>query len=104
MPNGHMMGDLLGRNWMTQFLKRLWLEEEAQDLFEYALILFLISLIVVTAMGGLAARINHAYSNASTRVAAADNGPSLSGGSLGGASALTHTAFPAKEQNKPHRN
>ncbi len=88
---------------MTQFLKRLWLEEEAQSLTEYALLLALISLTAVTALGGLASGINNAYSKASTRVVAASGGPSLSGGYLGGASALTNTAFPAKEKNKPNQ-
>jgi len=91
---------------MTQFLKRLWLKEEAQSLTEYALLLFLICLTAVTAMGGLAARINYAYSSASTRVVAATgHSGSLTGGSPGySTNAQTNTPSNSKHDNRPKPN
>ncbi len=68
---------------MTHLLKRIWPEEEAQNLPEYALLLFLVSLTAVTAMGGLATRISHAYTSASIHVEAASPNSSLSGSSPG---------------------
>jgi pilus assembly protein Flp/PilA len=46
-------------------MKRLWKEEEGQDLVEYALLVVLISLAAVTAMKGLANGISDAFQNAS---------------------------------------
>ena len=54
---------------MTQFLMRLWSEQEAQNLPEFALLLFLVCLTAVSAMGGVATKVNSMYSSASTRVA-----------------------------------
>ncbi len=54
---------------MKTFLKRLWKEEEGQDLVEYALLLVLISLACVAAMGNLASAISKAFGNASTSLA-----------------------------------
>ena len=68
---------------MTQLLKRLWPEEIAESLFEYALLLLLVSMTVVTTMGGLASAISNYYdSNVSTRVEAAGQRGSLASGSL----------------------
>ncbi len=87
---------------MTHLLKRMWLEEEAQNLPEYALLLFLVSLTAVTAMGGLATRIGHVYTSASTRVETASRNGSLSGGSLGYGSQLrTRTLSPFKDDSGP---
>jgi Flp pilus assembly pilin Flp len=84
---------------MTQFLKRLWLQQEAQSLAEFALLLFLISLIVVTAMGGLGSRITKAYSGASTHVVAAtSHSGSLAGGLLGYG---TNTPSDPKDDHRP---
>ncbi len=55
---------------MTNFLKRLWQEEEGQDLVEYALLLVLISLASITAMKTLASAISTAFGNASSSLTA----------------------------------
>ncbi len=49
---------------MKNLLKRLWQEEEGQDLVEYALLLVLISLGSIAAMNSLATAISTAYGNA----------------------------------------
>ncbi len=49
---------------MLKLFKRLWAEEEAQDLTEYGLLLVLISLAATTAMGTLATAISTAFGNA----------------------------------------
>jgi pilus assembly protein Flp/PilA len=49
---------------MQSFLKRLWQEEEGQDLVEYGLLLVLISLFATAAMGTLATAISGAFGNA----------------------------------------
>ncbi len=51
---------------MKHLLKRLWQEEEGQDLVEYALLLVVISLASVAAMDRLADAISKKYGNAST--------------------------------------
>jgi Flp pilus assembly pilin Flp len=53
---------------MTELLKRLWQEEEGQDLTEYALLLVLISLVAVAAMGELGSGISDAFSNAAANL------------------------------------
>lgn len=49
---------------MKRLLVRLWKEEEAQDLTEYALLLVLLSLAAIGALGGLAKAINGVFTNA----------------------------------------
>jgi pilus assembly protein Flp/PilA len=49
---------------MKEVTKRLWKEEEGQDLTEYALLLTLISLALVVALQGIAGAINTAFNNA----------------------------------------
>lgn len=78
-----------GTRRLMQFLKRLWPEEEGQGLSEYALLLFLVSLTAVTAMGGLASRINTICSIASAHVSATTSSGSLTGGSMGYAATAT---------------
>jgi pilus assembly protein Flp/PilA len=56
---------------MTELLKRLWQEEEGQDLTEYALLLVLIALFAVAAMGNLGSAISNAFSNAATNLSSA---------------------------------
>jgi pilus assembly protein Flp/PilA len=56
---------------MTELLKRLWQEEEGQDLTEYALLLVLIALFAVAAMGNLGSAISNAFSNAATNLSTA---------------------------------
>ena len=53
---------------MKVVIKRLWKEEEGQDLIEYALLTTLVSLALVTAMGTLATAISTAFTNASTQL------------------------------------
>lgn len=49
---------------MMELLKRLWQEEEGQDLTEYALLLVLISLVAIVAMGKLGSAVSDVFSNA----------------------------------------
>ena len=56
---------------MKELLKRLWQEEEGQDLTEYALLLVLISLVAVTAMSSLGSGISDAFHNASANLTSA---------------------------------
>jgi Flp pilus assembly pilin Flp len=53
---------------MKNFLMRLWKEEEGQDLTEYALLITLISLALVTALGNLAGAIAGVFSAAVTKL------------------------------------
>jgi Flp pilus assembly pilin Flp len=48
---------------MKVLLKRLWAEQEGQDLTEYALLLTLIALATITAINGLANSISSVFSN-----------------------------------------
>jgi len=51
---------------MTDLLKRLWKEEEGQDLTEYALLLALISVVMVLTIQNLATAIQTAIAAATT--------------------------------------
>jgi Flp pilus assembly pilin Flp len=53
---------------VKRILQRLWWEEEAQDLIEYALLLVLISLGAVVAMRSLASAISNTFSNAAANL------------------------------------
>ena len=53
---------------MMELFKRLWKDEEGQDLTEYALLLVLISLVAVAAMGTLGSGISDAFSNAAANL------------------------------------
>ena len=55
---------------MKTLWMRLWKEEEAQDLTEYALLLVLISLAAVASMQGLATAIENAFSTAASSLSA----------------------------------
>ena len=46
---------------MKNFLRRLWREEEGQDLIEYALLVALVALAAVVGMKGLATAINQEF-------------------------------------------
>ena len=46
------------------FLKKLWKEEEGQDLTEYALLLVLVALAAIGSLGTLATAINNTFSKA----------------------------------------
>ncbi len=49
---------------MKNLAIRLWREEEAQDLTEYALLLVLISLFAIVSMKALATQISNVFTNA----------------------------------------
>lgn len=53
---------------MKNVMKRLWKEEEGQDLVEYGLLIVLISLFAVAAMSSLASGISDAFSNATAQM------------------------------------
>jgi pilus assembly protein Flp/PilA len=53
---------------VKQLLKRLWQEEEGQDLTEYALLLVLLTLAAVTTLSGLATAINGVFANVTTNL------------------------------------
>jgi Flp pilus assembly pilin Flp len=53
---------------MKLVIKRLWKEEEGQDLIEYALLTTLISLALVAAMGTLATAIGTAFGSAANQL------------------------------------
>jgi Flp pilus assembly pilin Flp len=53
---------------MKQLLIRLWREEEAQDLTEYALLLVLLTLAAVGTLGNLAQAINGVFAAVSTNL------------------------------------
>jgi pilus assembly protein Flp/PilA len=49
-------------------LKRLWNEEEGQDLTEYGLLLVLIALAAIAAMSKLGTAISNTFANASSNL------------------------------------
>jgi Flp pilus assembly pilin Flp len=51
---------------MRNLVRRLWEEEEGQDLVEYGLLVVLVSLTVVVTMRGVASAISKVFSNASS--------------------------------------
>ncbi len=53
---------------MRNLLRRLWHEEKAQDLTEYALLLVLIALAAIASMQTLASSISNAFGNAATNL------------------------------------
>jgi len=53
---------------MKNLLKRLWLEEEGQDLVEYGLLLALVALAAITSMKTLASAISGVFSSASANL------------------------------------
>ena len=46
---------------MMNLMKRLWKEEEGQDLIEYALLIALVALAATVGMGSLAGAINNEF-------------------------------------------
>jgi pilus assembly protein Flp/PilA len=57
-------------NMMNKLLKRLWHEEEGQDLVEYGLLVVLVALFAITAMKALATGISTAFSSAASSLSA----------------------------------
>jgi pilus assembly protein Flp/PilA len=53
---------------MRALLRRLWIEEEGQDLTEYALLLVLLVLAAVTSLSTLATAINGVFASVSTNL------------------------------------
>lgn len=53
---------------MKNLVRRLWKEEEGQDLVEYALLVVLVALGAVVAMKALASAISDAFSNAASNL------------------------------------
>jgi Flp pilus assembly pilin Flp len=56
---------------MTMTMRRLWGEEEGQDLTEYALLIVLISLVAIATMTTLGQAISDVFSNAATNMTTA---------------------------------
>ncbi|MGO9275887.1 MAG: Flp family type IVb pilin [Terriglobia bacterium] len=52
-------------------LKRLWKEEEGQDLVEYGLLIVLVGLVCIGAMQTLAGAISNAFGSAATSLSSA---------------------------------
>jgi pilus assembly protein Flp/PilA len=55
-----------GKNKMMNIMKRLWKEEEGQDLLEYALLIVLIVLVAAAAINPLGTAIAKVYTSANT--------------------------------------
>jgi pilus assembly protein Flp/PilA len=53
---------------MPSLLKRLWREEEGQDLTEYGLLMVLIALVAVASMQTLGSAISNIFSNAASNL------------------------------------
>jgi pilus assembly protein Flp/PilA len=53
---------------MKEILKGLWVEQEGQDLTEYALLVVLIALAAIAGMNALASSINNVFSAAGTNL------------------------------------
>jgi pilus assembly protein Flp/PilA len=53
---------------MSNIFRKLWHEDEGQDLTEYALLLVLVALAAITAMGTLANAITNTFSSAATNL------------------------------------
>jgi pilus assembly protein Flp/PilA len=51
---------------MKNLLKRLWQEDEGQDLVEYGLLIFLIALAAIASMKSLATSISTVFNSAAT--------------------------------------
>ena len=53
---------------MKNLLKRLWIEEEGQDLTEYALLLVLLTLAAIGSLSTLASAVNGVFKTAATNL------------------------------------
>jgi Flp pilus assembly pilin Flp len=56
---------------MVQMFRKLWQDEQGQDLTEYALLLVLVALGAIAAMGSLSNAIQSTFSNAATNLTTA---------------------------------
>ena len=57
-------------NLMDNLLKRLWQEEEGQDLVEYGLLIVLVGLAAIASMQKLASGVETVFSSAATTLVA----------------------------------
>jgi Flp pilus assembly pilin Flp len=48
---------------MTQIIRKMWSDDEGQDLIEYALMLTLILLVSVAAIGGIGTKVSQIFQN-----------------------------------------
>jgi pilus assembly protein Flp/PilA len=53
---------------MNMIIKRLWQDEEGQDLVEYGLLLILIALVAITSMQSVGSAISDVFTNATTNL------------------------------------
>jgi Flp pilus assembly pilin Flp len=53
---------------MKNFLKRLWNDEQGQDLTEYALLLVLLTLAAIGSLSTLATAVNGVFQNAASNL------------------------------------
>jgi len=51
------------------FLKKLWKDEEGQDLIEYGLLLSLIALVCIASLKTISSLVSNMFSNAATSLA-----------------------------------
>jgi pilus assembly protein Flp/PilA len=65
-------------------LKRLWKEEEGQDLVEYALLLAFISLAAAAIFPTIGSTLNTIFTNANTCLTSPGGCPASGGGGAGG--------------------
>jgi Flp pilus assembly pilin Flp len=56
---------------VKQIIKKLWQEEEGQDLTEYALLLVLVSLVAIATMQTLGSSISTVFANAASNLVSA---------------------------------
>lgn len=70
---------------MKRILKTFWKEDKAENMPEYALLLFVVTLTAVSAMGSVATQLNKICFAASLHMTMASN-PALTGASTGYAS------------------
>jgi pilus assembly protein Flp/PilA len=54
---------------MSNLCKRLWEEEEGQDLVEYGLLLVLLALVAISSMKTIGSAISNIFSNAANNLA-----------------------------------
>lgn len=64
--------ECLNTSWRTKsmrnLLKRLWLEEEGQDLVEYGLLLALVTLAAIASLGTISKAVSNIFSNAAANL------------------------------------
>lgn len=89
---------------MTQFLRRLWLEKQAEALSEYALLLILICLTVLAGAKGVATTIDHFYSDTSSHMASIGSHLSAAAGLATGGNAVETTDPSTRKDKKRSQN